>query len=139
MKISTRGRYALRVMIDLAQNQDNGFISLKDIAERQGISMKYLESIVAMLNKAGLVDSYRGKKGGYRLNQPIEEYSVGSIIKLTEGSLAPVSCLEAGAEHVNCARAAECITLPMWLKLDKIIDDYLESVSLSDLLKKGSV
>jgi Rrf2 family protein len=139
MKVSTRGRYALRVMIDLAQNQDSGFISLKDIAERQGVSMKYLESIVAMLNKAGLVDSYRGKKGGYRLNQPIENYTIGSIIKLTEGSLAPVSCLETGADHVNCDKAAECITLPMWQKLDKIIDDYLESVSLTDLLKRGNV
>lgn len=137
MKVSTKGRYALRVMIDLAQHRDQGFISLKDIAERQGISMKYLESIVAMLNKAQLVDSFRGKTGGYRLNKPIGDYTVGSIIKLTEGSIAPVACLEGG--HEGCEHAAECITFPMWRKLDQIIDDYLESVTLEDLLKNKNL
>ena len=135
--VSTKGRYALRVMIDLAQRRDQGFISLKDIADRQEISMKYLESIVAMLNKAQMVDSYRGKTGGYRLNKPLEEYTVGSIIKLTEGSIAPVACQEGG--HEGCDRAAECITLPMWLKLDKIVNDYLESVTLEDLLKNKNM
>lgn len=135
--VSTKGRYALRVMIDLAQRRDQGFISLKDIADRQEISMKYLESIVAMLNKAQMVDSYRGKTGGYRLNKPLEEYTVGSIIKLTEGSIAPVACLEGG--HEGCDRAAECITLPMWLKLDKIVNEYLESVTLEDLLKNKNM
>lgn len=134
MKVSTKGRYALRIMIDLGQHPDGNFISLKDIAERQKISMKYLESIVSLLNKAGLLDSYRGKTGGYRLNKPVEEYTVGSIIKLTEGSLAPVSCLQEGQDHVNCSRAAECLTLPMWQHLDRLIDTYLESVTLSDLI-----
>lgn len=134
MKISTKGRYALRVMLDLAEHKEDGYISLKDIAERQEVSMKYLEMIVAMLNRAGFVSSQRGKSGGYRLTRKPEEYTIGSILKMTEGSLAPVSCLDQGGE--SCSRAGTCITLPMWKKLDQLIDDYLEGITLSELLEE---
>ena len=134
MRISTKGRYALSVMIDLAQHGEDGYISLKDISERQNLSMKYLETIVAMLNKAGMLDSFRGKNGGYKLNKPLQEYTVGTILKLTEGSLAPVSCVEEG--HACCDKEQECITYPMWKKLDEMIDAYLESVTLEDLLRQ---
>ncbi len=133
MMISTKGRYALIVMVDLAQNINDGYIPLKDIAARQHISQKYLESIMTALSKAGYVDALHGKGGGYRLNRPANEYTVGSIIKLTESSLAPVPCLEDGAE--KCAKEDECPTCPVWQKLYTIIDDYLESVKLSDLMK----
>ena len=132
MMISTKGRYALRVMIDLAKNSDKGFISLKEISERQKISMKYLETIVAVLNKAGFLVSLRGKDGGYKLAKGADEYTIGAVLKLTEGSLAPVACLE-GCDTV-CQSSEGCITLPLWQKLDSIIDSYLESVTLSDLL-----
>ena len=132
MMISTRGRYALRVMIDLAEHIDEGYIPLQTIAKRQGISEKYLESIISVLSKAGLVDGLRGKGGGYRLNRPAADYSVGQILRLTEGSLAPVTCLE--SEENPCPRAGQCTTLPMWEKLDALINDYLDSVSLADLL-----
>lgn len=137
MKVSTKGRYALRVMIDLAQHRDEGFISLKEIAARQEISMKYLEMIVGILNRADYVQSLRGKSGGYRLSKNINEYTIGAILKLTEGSMAPVSCLESGADI--CKRAEECITLPLWRGLDKVIDDYLESISLEDLIYGNSI
>lgn len=133
MMISTKGRYALRIMLDLAQHAGDGYISLSRIAERQEISVKYLEAIVSTLNKAGMVESLRGKEGGYRLTKRPEEYTVGSIIKLTEGSVAPVSCLEDGAG--GCARAYQCLTLPMWVKLEGIVEQYLDSVSLTDLLE----
>lgn len=132
MKVSTKGRYALRVMIDLAQHKDEGFISLKEIADRQEISMKYLEMIVGILNRAGYVQSLRGKSGGYRLSKNSDEYTIGAILKLTEGSMAPVSCLEKDADI--CKRAQKCITLPLWRGLDKVIDDYLENISLEDLI-----
>lgn len=132
MKVSTKGRYALRVMIDLAQHKDEGFISLKEIATRQEISMKYLEMIVGILNRADYVLSLRGKSGGYKLSRNASEYTIGAILKLTEGSMAPVSCLECGADA--CERAEDCITLPLWKGLDKVIDDYLESISLEDLI-----
>ena len=132
MLISTKGRYALRVMIDLAEHQSEGFVPLKVIAERQEISEKYLESIVSTLVKAGLLDGMRGKNGGYRLNRPLEGYSVGEVLRLTEGSLAPVSCLE--TEVNSCPRAGDCHTLPMWKKLDDLINGYLDSITLSDLL-----
>lgn len=132
MMISTRGRYALRVLIDLAQHAGEGRVSLKAIAERQEISLKYLESIVALLTKGSLLVSTRGKEGGYRLARPASEIFVGEVIRLTEGSLAPVACLcEDGAP---CQRAAACLTLPMWRKLDQLIDDYLSSVSIEMLL-----
>lgn len=132
MMISTKGRYALRVMIDLAKQKDSEYISLKGISERQHISMKYLEAIVSVLNKAGFLKSLRGKDGGYKLSRKPSEYTIGEVLKLTEGSLAPVACLE-GCDTV-CQSSDGCITLPLWQKLDGIIDSYLESVTLEDLL-----
>ena len=134
MMISTKGRYALRVMIDLAQNGDENFVSLKDVAERQNISMKYLEMIVSMLNKGNMVRSQRGKTGGYKLAKTPSEYTVGEILKLTEGTFAPVMCLEEGAEA--CERAKDCVTLPLWKELNHIIDKYLDSVTLDDVINK---
>ena len=136
MKVSTKGRYALRIMIDLAQHDDGEAISLKDIARRQEVSAKYLELIIAILNKAGFVHSTRGKAGGYRLARPAAAYTVGSILKLTEGSLAPVACLDTGTS--TCARACRCEALPMWEHLDRLIDEYLESITLQDLLNQAA-
>lgn len=136
MKVSTKGRYALRIMIDLAQNGREGVVSLKDIARRQEISAKYLELIIAILNKGGLVCSTRGKSGGYRLVKPPAAYTIGSILKLTEGSLAPVACLTPGQDA--CCRSGQCEALPMWRRLDQIIDEYLESVTLQDLVEQSS-
>ena len=130
MLISTKGRYALRVMIDLVEHQSEGYVPLKEIAERQEISEKYLESIIKILVKAKLLDGLRGKGGGYKLTKAPEQYTVGSILRLTEESLAPVSCLEEGA--IPCTRAAECRTLPLWQGLDKVINEYLDSILLSD-------
>ena len=132
MNVTSKGRYALRVMLDLAQHPDEGYISLKTVAERQDISMKYLEAIVGSLKKAGLVDSSRGKEGGYSLLRPPEEYSVGEILRSTEDKLAPVSCIT--AEGVSCAQASACLTLPMWRELDELTNAYLDTVSLRDLL-----
>ena len=134
MLVSTKGRYALRVMLELAQSQPDAYMPLPLIAQRQGISEKYLESIIAILSRAGLVEGLRGKGGGYRLTRSSANYSVGEILRLTEGSLAPVTCLE-GAEN-PCPRAGECTTLPMWQKLDDLVNTYLDSVSLSDLLSQ---
>ena len=136
MLISTKGRYALRVMIDLVEHQSEGYIPLKEIADRQEISEKYLESIIKILVKAKLLDGLRGKGGGYKLTRAPEQYTVGSILRLTEESLAPVSCLENGA--VPCARAAECRTLPMWQGLDKVINEYLDGILLADLVQPDS-
>ena len=136
MLISTKGRYALRVMIDLAEHRSEEFISLREIAVRQEISEKYLESIIRMLVKAKVVDSLRGKGGGYRLKKAPEEYSVHSILRLTEESLAPVACLE---EHADaCPRATRCKTLPLWQGLDRAIRDYLQSVTIADLMEQGT-
>ena len=134
MLVSTKGRYALRVMLELAQSQPDAYMPLPLIAQRQSISEKYLESIIAVLSRAGLVEGLRGKGGGYRLTRPVADYSVGEILRLTEGSLAPVTCLE--SEENPCPRADECTTLPMWQKLDDLINTYLNSVSLSDLLSQ---
>ena len=136
MMISTKGRYALRVMIDLAEHNTGAYIPLKDIAARQEISQKYLESIVVILSKAGVLSGLHGKGGGYKLNRSPDQYTVGDILKLTEGSLAPVSCLETGESP--CRRAAECRTLPMWTKLNEIIKNYLDSVTIADLLVQDS-
>ena len=133
MLISTKGRYALRIMIDLAEHQTDEFISLRGIAQRQEISEKYLESIIRMLVKAKVVESLRGKGGGYRLKKGPDQYTVGGILRLTEESLAPVSCLEADAE--TCPRAGSCRTLALWQGLDKVIYDYLESVTIADLME----
>lgn len=132
MLISTRGRYALRIMLELAQYDQSPYMPLPLIAEKQGISEKYLESIVSLLVKGGLVEGVRGKGGGYRLRRPLQDYSAGEILRLTEGSLAPVSCLE-GDENA-CPRAGQCHTLPMWTKLEGLINSYLDSVTLADLL-----
>ncbi|MGN1028034.1 MAG: RrF2 family transcriptional regulator [Faecousia sp.] len=133
MLISTKGRYALRVMIDLAEHQTEEFVSLKGIAQRQEISEKYLESIIRMLVKARVLESLRGKGGGYRLKKSPDQYTVGSILQLTEESLAPVSCLEQNADA--CPRASFCRTLPLWKGLDKVIRDYLEGVTIADLME----
>ena len=135
MLISTKGRYALRIMIDLAEHQTDEFISLRGIAQRQEISEKYLESIIRMLVKARVVESLRGKGGGYRLNKSPDQYTVGSILQLTEESLAPVSCLEKNTDP--CPRSGWCRTLPLWQGLDKVIQDYLESVTIADLMEQG--
>lgn len=136
MLISTKGRYALRVMIDLAEHISEEFISLKEIADRQEISEKYLESIIRLLVKARVLDSLRGKGGGYRLKKTPEQYTVGSILRLTEESLAPVACLDNDADI--CPRMGKCQTLPLWKGLDKVITDYLDSVTIADLMEKGS-
>lgn len=136
MLISTKGRYALRVMIDLADHRTDEFISLKGIAERQEISEKYLESIIRMLVKARVLESLRGKGGGYRLRKAPEQYTVGSILRLTEETLAPVSCLEDGADV--CPRMTKCRTLPLWQGLNKVINDYLDQVTIADLMEHGS-
>lgn len=133
MIVSTKGRYALRVMIDLAEQHSEERVPLKEIAERQKISQKYIESIMTMLSKNGFVDAVHGKGGGYSLNKKPEEYKVGDILRLTEGSLSPVACLEKGA--AECPRKDKCKTLPLWTKLDELIEGYLDSVSLADLMK----
>ena len=135
MIVSTKGRYALRVMLCLAQRDSDEYIPLKEIAEAEEISQKYLESIMTILSKANFVDAVHGKGGGYRLNRKPEEYTVGSILKLTEGSLAPVSCTTQGA--AACSRSTCCQTLPMWERLEKMIDDFFEGITLADLLKDG--
>ena len=136
MKISTKGRYALRMMIDLAQNQGDGYVSLKDIANRQEISKKYLEQIVAILNKPDVLRTNRGYQGGYRLSKNANEYTVGDILRLTEGGLAPVSCLD--NSPILCDRAEDCITLPIWKGLYKVISEYLDSITLQDIVDKNS-
>ncbi len=134
MIVSTKGRYALRVMVCFAQRGGEEYIPLKEIAEAEGISQKYLESIMTTLSKAGFVDAVHGKGGGYRLNRSPEAYTVGSILKLTEGSLSAVSCTSQGA--AACSRSECCNALPMWEKLDKMIDDFFEGITIADLLKE---
>lgn len=129
--VSTKGRYALRVMIDLAENQRDNYIPLRDIAQRQGISGKYLETILPVLIKSKFLEGLRGKGGGYRLSRKPESYTVGSILRLVESSLAPVACLEEKTNH--CDRASACKTLPMWEKLYEMIDDYFEGITLAEL------
>ena len=132
MMISTKGRYALRVMIDIAENQHDGYLPLREIAARQEISEKYLEAIVKSLVKAQYLTGLRGKAGGYRLTRPPQEYTVGSILRLTEGSLTPIACLDWSPE--GCERRNECITLPMWQGLSKVIADYLDNITLQDII-----
>lgn len=131
MKISTRGRYALRVMIDLAEHTDGNYIPLKDIAVRQEISQKYLESIMLELSKAGLVDGRHGKGGGYKLNRAPEKYNAWEILQITEGDLAPVSCLDCNA--ASCERAPKCKTLPMWTNFYNLTKEYFNGITLLDL------
>ena len=132
MLVSTKGRYALRILLELAQDDRGRYLPLPLIAEKQDISAKYLAGIVSLLVKGGLVEGVRGKGGGYRLRRALQDYSVGEILRLTEGSLAPVACLDGDANV--CPRADQCHTLPMWTKLEGLINSYLDSVTLEDLL-----
>ncbi len=132
MIVSTKGRYALRVMVCLATQEDGNYIPLKEIAEAENISQKYLESIMATLSKAGFVDAVHGKGGGYRLNRPTDGYTVGGILKLTEGALNVASCTAQGP--AACSRSECCRALPMWEKLDRMIDDFFEGITLADLI-----
>lgn len=131
--ISTRGRYALRVMIDIAEHSGGDFVPMKEVAARQEISLKYIERIMPLLTKENLVDGQHGKGGGYRLCRPPEDYSVGEILRATEGGLAPVACLECGAKP--CSRAAECRTLPMWQKYYAMTNEFFDGISVADLMK----
>lgn len=133
MMISTRGRYALRVLIDLAEHGGDGYIPMKEIADRQGISLKYLEQIIPSLSKHGYVEGITGKGGGYRVIRSPEECRVGDILRITEGDLAPVACLERGAKP--CQRAYMCKTYPMWVEFYRIVNEYFDSVTLADLMK----
>lgn len=135
MLISSKGRYAMRVLLDLAENSDGRLIPLRDIAARQNISQKYLESIMTLLSKNGFVEAMHGKGGGYRLCKAPSEYMAGDILRLTEGTLAPVMCLEEDAKA--CERAESCKTLPLWTGLNRVISDYLDHVSLADILEKS--
>lgn len=134
MKISTKGRYALRLMVDLADNSDSGFVALKDVAARQRISKKYLEQIVPVLNSAGFLITNRGNKGGYMLAKPPSEYTVWDILRVTEGNIAPVSCLE--TEMNICERSAACATLFVWEGLSKVVDEYLSSITVQDIVDR---
>lgn len=134
MKISTKGRYALRIMIDLAEHDDGSYIRLKEISERQEITLKYLEQIMPLLTRTGYVRSYRGNNGGYQLARKAEDYTVGDILRTTEGNLAPIPCV---ADNPNrCPRSEKCETLPFWKGLWKVINEYVDSVTLADLVKK---
>ena len=134
MMISTKGRYALRVLIDMAEHQAGGYVPLKEIAERQEISEKYLESIVKTLVKEQILEGLRGKGGGYRLRKEPDQYTVGQILRVMEGSLAPVACLEEGS--APSVRVASCRTLGLWSGLNDLIKDYLDRFTIADLMKK---
>ena len=134
MMISTRGRYALRVMVDLATNSDGSFVAMKEVAERQQVSLKYLERILPLLVEKKLVEGVRGKGGGYRLTREPDEYSVGEILRAADGDLAPVACLEICAKP--CPRASFCSTLPLWKELDTLVSDFLDHKTLADLIKQ---
>lgn len=134
MKISTKGRYAVRMLLDLAQHKENGFIALKDIAERQEISKKYLEQIVPVLNRSDILLANRGSQGGYKLAKTPDKYTVGMILRLTEGSIAPVACLE--NDPNECPRSGECPTLFIWKGLNDVIANYLDGITLQDILDK---
>ena len=134
MKISTKGRYAMRMLLDLAERQNEGcdYVSIRDVAERQNISKKYLEQIAPLLNRSGVLQTSRGYRGGYRLAQAPENYTVGMILRLTEGSLVPVACVEPSASE--CPRAEDCLTLPVWRGLYQVINAYLDGITLQDIL-----
>lgn len=136
MKISTKGRYALRMLIDLAEHRENGYIALKDIAKRQDISKKYLEQIVPILNRSDLLRTNRGNQGGYMLVKAPSQYTVGEILRLTEGNFAPVACV--GKNPEECSRSAECPTLPVWQGLYKVISEYLDGITLQDIIDQQS-
>lgn len=137
MMVSTRGRYALRVMVDLAEKDQDSYTPMKEVAERQGISLKYIERIMPVLARNQMVEGVHGKGGGYRLSRRPEEYRVGEILRLTEGDLAPVACLECGAEP--CRRVDECRTVSMWSGLHDLINEYFDSITIADLMKEDAL
>lgn len=132
MKVSTKGRYALRMLLDLAEHQKCGYIALKDIAERQNISKKYLEQIIPILNRTDYLKTIRGAQGGYQLAKTPDKYTVGEILRLTEGSLSPISCAE--EKPAECARSGDCAMLPVWQGLYRVINEYLDGITLQDIL-----
>ena len=132
MKISTKGRYALRLLLDLAEHQQAGFVSLNEIAKRQNISKKYLEQIIPIFNKTDVLRANRGSQGGYMLAKSPDKYTVGDILRCTEGSLDPVDC--AGQDPVLCDRSADCVMLPVWKGLSRVINEYVDSITLQDIL-----
>jgi len=134
MKISTKGRYALRMLIDLAEHRGSGYISLKEIAERQEVSKKYLEQIIPLFNNTDLLKTNRGSQGGYMLARPPEKCTVGEILRLTEGSLSPVDCVD--QDPIECSRSAQCPTLPIWQGLSRVINEYLDGITLADILER---
>lgn len=134
MKISTKGRYALRMLLDLAEHESGGYIALKDIAERQNISKKYLEQIIPIFNKSDILKTTRGSQGGYMLAKSPDKYTVGEILRLTEGSLSPVDCVD--QDTIDCERSGECATLPVWQGLARVINEYLDGITLQDILDK---
>ncbi|MGE4277324.1 MAG: Rrf2 family transcriptional regulator [Lawsonibacter sp.] len=134
MKISTKGRYSLRMMLDLAEHQGDGFVALKEIADRQGISKKYLEQIIPILNQSNILQTNRGYQGGYRLARTPDRYTVGEILRTTEGGLAPVACLE--RKPNQCERCDKCATLPVWEGLERVINEYLDGITLQDILEQ---
>ena len=137
MKISTKGRYALRMLLDTAENQQSGYVALKDIAQRQNISKKYLEQIALQLSQAGVLRAVRGHQGGYMLVKTPAEYTVGDVLRITEGSLAPVACLD---QQPNlCERCDMCMTLPVWQGLDRVIANYVDGITLQDILDRKNV
>ena len=133
MLVSTRGRYAIRVMIDLAEHMNGKYIPMKEIADRQDVSLKYMTKIMQALTKSGMLDGQHGKGGGYKLNRDPEEYRVGDILRLTEGTLAPVACID--ETDCKCDRSFECQTRPMWNELDKLISEYLDGITIADLME----
>ena len=133
MLVSTRGRYAIRVMIDLAEHMNGKYIPMKEIVDRQDVSLKYMTKIMQALTKSGMLDGQHGKGGGYKLNRDPEEYRVGDILRLTEGTLAPVACLD--ETDCKCDRSFECRTRPMWNELDKLISEYLDGITIADLME----
>lgn len=134
MMVSTKGRYALRVMIDLAEHQSESYIPMKDVANRQHVSLKYMEKIMPVLSKNNLVEGVHGKGGGYRLTRTPNAYTVGEILRLTEGDMAPVACLECNA--IPCDKTADCRTLPMWTDFYKLINEYFDGITIADLMKQ---
>jgi len=137
MKISTKGRYSLRLLLDLAERKDEGYVALKDIAERQGISKKYLEQIVILLNRTDILRTNRGYQGGYMLAKSPDQYTVGQILRITEGGICPVSCLE--DEQNQCLRSNYCKTLPVWQGLDRVMNEYLDGITLQNILDSYKV
>lgn len=136
MMVSTKGRYALRMLIDMAEHQVGDYVPLREVANRQEISEKYLESIVKLLVRGGVLVGLRGKGGGYRLSRPPEQYTVGEILRMTDGSLSPVSCLE--SDSPPCPRMSYCRTLPLWQGLDKLVNGYLDGITLADLMQRNA-